>query len=195
MLARALESSSFAPPLATFRWQTAEGNSPWRLSSEGSVLARALESSSFAPPPATFRWQTAEGNLTWRPSSEDQCSPEHRRVRASHHRRRHFSGRQPREFDLETEIGGISFTGEFTDRSDNLFSTVNGDIVVALVEEPNVELQASTHIAGNIHLGQSVSKFISEMGISGERRNLSMTMGSGTADLSLETQSGSVRIE
>ena len=99
------------------------------------------------------------------------------------------------EFTLETEIGGISFAGEFTDQSDNLFSTVTGDIEVALVEEPNVELQASTHLAGNIHLGQSVSKSISEMGISGERRNLNMTMGSGTADLSLETQSGNVRIE
>ena len=99
------------------------------------------------------------------------------------------------EFTLETEIGGISFAGEFTDQSDNLFSTVTGDIEVALVEEPNVELQASTHLAGKIHLGQSVSKSISEMGISGERRNLNMTMGSGTADLSLETQSGNVRIE
>ncbi|MDE0672870.1 MAG: DUF4097 family beta strand repeat-containing protein [Caldilineaceae bacterium] len=99
------------------------------------------------------------------------------------------------EFTLETEIGGISFSGEFTDQSDNLFSTVTGDIEVALVEEPNVELQASTHLAGKIHLGQSVSKSISEMGISGERRNLNMTMGIGTADLSLETQSGNVRIE
>ena len=99
------------------------------------------------------------------------------------------------EFDMETEIGGISFAGEFTDQSDNLFSTVTGDIEVALVEKPNVELQASTHLAGKIHLGQSVSQSISEMRISGERRNLNMTMGSGTADLSLETQSGNVRIE
>lgn len=99
------------------------------------------------------------------------------------------------EFTLETEIGGISFAGEFTDQSDNLFSTVTGDIEVALVEKPNVELQASTHLAGKIHLGQSVSQSISEMRISGERRNLNMTMGSGTADLSLETQSGNVRIE
>ena len=95
------------------------------------------------------------------------------------------------EFTLETEIGGINFVGEFADQSDNLFSSVSGNIEVTLVEKPNVELQASTHIAGKIYLGQSISK----LGISGENRNLSMTMGSGTANLFLETQSGNIRIE
>ena len=95
------------------------------------------------------------------------------------------------EFTLETEIGGINFAGEFTDQSDNLFSSVSGDIEVTLVEEPNVELQASTHMAGKIYLGQSISK----SGTSGENRILSMTMGSGTANLVLETQNGNVRIK
>ena len=95
------------------------------------------------------------------------------------------------EFTLETEIGGINFAGEFTDQSDNLFSSVSGNIEVTLVEEPNVELQASTHVAGKIYLGQSISK----SGISGENRILNMTMGSGTANLVLETQHGNVRIE
>ncbi len=100
------------------------------------------------------------------------------------------------EFSLETEIGGISFTGNFTDQSDNRFRTASGDIVVTLVEEPNVELQASTHIAGNIHLDQSVSNSssVSETEISDEGRRLSMAVGSGAADLSLETQGGNIHI-
>ena len=101
------------------------------------------------------------------------------------------------EFSLETEIGDINFTGNFTDQSDNRFRTVSGDIEVTLVEEPNVELQASTHIAGNIHLGQSVSNSssVSETEISDEGTRLSMAVGSGAADLSLETQSGNIHIE
>ena len=99
------------------------------------------------------------------------------------------------EFNLETELGGISFEGEFTDQSDNSFSTGIGNIEVALGKEPNVELQASTETLGQIHLGDSLARSVSEIGNSDGKRDLKVILGSGNADLSLETQSGSIKIE
>ena len=94
------------------------------------------------------------------------------------------------EFELIAVTGGIQFAGEFDDQSDNRFSTVTGDIEVSLVGAPNVDLQFETTI-GKILFGQSIS----DVEVSGKRGNLSVTMGSGAADLSLVTITGDIHIE
>ena len=94
------------------------------------------------------------------------------------------------EFDLKSSNGDINFGGEMIPQSENEFFTNNGSITVILAgEPPNVRIQADLG-NGRIHLSHPVT----EVGIS-TPKHLDVVIGSGTANLTLETGNGSIRIE
>ncbi|MAF52692.1 MAG: DUF4097 domain-containing protein [SAR202 cluster bacterium] len=91
-------------------------------------------------------------------------------------------------FSVETSNGGIDFAGELTPGSDSDLRTSNGSISVKLGGEPNVQLDARTSN------GTIVSRLPLDAATT-ERHRLWGTIGSGEADLNLQTSNGSVNIE
>ncbi|HAL47502.1 MAG TPA: hypothetical protein DCP37_07075 [Dehalococcoidia bacterium] len=82
----------------------------------------------------------------------------------------------------------MDFAGELTPGSDSDLRTSNGSISVKLGGEPNVQLDARTSN------GTIVSRLPLDAATT-ERHRLWGTIGSGEADLNLQTSNGSVNIE
>ena len=94
------------------------------------------------------------------------------------------------EFDLKTSNGDINFGGELIPHSENEFFTNNGSITVNFAGEPvNVRIQADVG-NGRIHMANPVTSMENLT-----PKHLDAVVGSGSANLTLGTGNGSIRIE
>jgi len=94
--------------------------------------------------------------------------------------------------EASTVNGDVLFDGEIRSGGRYSFATHNGDITVGLPREPNVSVSVATYG------GDFESSFAVKLSsVSGARRHkrIRFTLGSGSAELELESFQGSIRLE
>ncbi len=92
-------------------------------------------------------------------------------------------------FNLRTKNGNVTFSGELTSGGSSRLVTVNGDIEVELTGTPSVHLDASTKNGKVIH------DDIAILATRTDTNHVIGSIGTGEADLYIETSNGDVTIE
>ena len=92
-------------------------------------------------------------------------------------------------FDAQTTNGTIKFQGSIEPRTDNRLFTTNGNIKVALDDNPSLKLTAET-VNGRVRC--EVPGFVASVE---KRQQLKGTVGEGEAELSAKTVNGSIAIQ
>ena len=91
--------------------------------------------------------------------------------------------------EASTVNGDVFYDGEVRGGGRYRFATHNGDILVALPAQPNVSVSVSTYS------GEFDSVFPVKLTSSHRNRRMRFTLGSGAAELELESFQGGIRLE
>jgi len=91
--------------------------------------------------------------------------------------------------EASTVNGDVLYDGEMLASGRYRFATHNGDITVALSAQPNVSVSVSTYS------GEFDSSFPVKVTSSRRNRRMRFTLGSGAAELELESFQGAIRLE
>ena len=91
--------------------------------------------------------------------------------------------------EASTVNGDVLYDGEMRESGRYRFTTHNGDITVALSAQPSVSVSVSTYS------GEFDSSFPVKVTSSHRNRRMRFTLGSGAAELELESFQGAIRLE
>ncbi len=91
--------------------------------------------------------------------------------------------------EASTVNGDVLFDGEMQSSGHYSFSTHNGDITVALPRESSVSVSVATYS------GDFETSFPVKLSSTGRHKRIRFTLGSGSAELELESFQGSIRLE